>query len=344
MINDNNIGKYIKDKLEDYQQKPSPEVWNQLEKRIAGSSSGSGFNPNWWYAAGLVVVAAVAYVVVTINSIDDPSVPKNEKQELLVEQQQDKMPAPPDAKADGEIQESQPQAQPEKHKEQSHNLQIDVPPENDQSIRELEPNEPEALTPDPLYSSDKYVPEKMQIDNDTAEWRPANNEEIADTPEKSIVFSENQKVCTGEEVVLWASGGETYQWSNGSRDSAITLNPEQSSWYTVRVWNQKGEVLQHEFNVEVKECGMLYVPNAFTPNADGYNDIFKAYGTAIEDFRMQIMNKNGLMVFKSENLNQGWDGTYDNQPAPAGVYLYRIVYTGIEGETKTKTGTITLIR
>lgn len=348
MINDNNIGNYIKDKLEGYQQKPSPKVWNQLEKRIAGtpSGSGSGFNPYWWYAAGVVVVAAVAFWVVMINSGDDQLTPKQEEQELVVEQKQDQQTVPPDAQSAVEIEEPQPQARPEEFEpeEQAANLQIDVPPEYDQSISELEPIEPEVLSQDPLKSSEENLPEKIKIEDNTLSNPMAKEENGADKSDRPIVFSKDQEICTGEEVILWACGGDEYQWSNGSQDSAITINPEQSSWYTVRVWNQQDEVVRHEFNVKVKECGVLYVPNAFTPNADGYNDIFKAYGTAIEDFRMQIMNKNGLMVFECKNLNQGWDGTYDNQPAPAGVYLYRIVYTGIEGETKTKSGTITLIR
>jgi len=145
-------------------------------------------------------------------------------------------------------------------------------------------------------------------------------------------------------VTLWASGGEKYQWFNGSTDSSISLVPDPAVSYSVTVLDPQGREVNHEYKLKLKECGSLFVPNAFVPNGNGINDYFRAYGVGINEFRMQIMDRNGNVVFETTQINQGWNGEYQNRQAPTGVYLYHIVYTGVEGETKTKTGTLTLIR
>jgi len=89
----------------------------------------------------------------------------------------------------------------------------------------------------------------------------------------------------------------------------------------------------------------LMIPNAFSPNGDGNNDVFKILNftnqTLIE---FKVFNRWGTVVFKTENPKEGWDGKYKNTAQPMGVYGYaiRIVYP--EGIENTYKGTVTLIR
>jgi gliding motility-associated-like protein len=88
----------------------------------------------------------------------------------------------------------------------------------------------------------------------------------------------------------------------------------------------------------------LYIPNTFTPNNDGRNDFFLAYGNNVAKFRMRIYNQWGEFVFESQNLLRGWDGTYRGNMQPTGVYVYYVDVTFNSGVTKTFKGTVTLLR
>jgi len=88
----------------------------------------------------------------------------------------------------------------------------------------------------------------------------------------------------------------------------------------------------------------FFVPNSFTPNGDGLNDVFKAYGTGLLDFELIISNRWGEHVFSTKNIDEGWDGTVNSEPAPPDVYVYLINYTDNMGRTKVKAGVVSLIR
>lgn len=96
--------------------------------------------------------------------------------------------------------------------------------------------------------------------------------------------------------------------------------------------------------VELKFTPVLWVPNAFTPNNDGYNNQFVIVPGGIKEFEIEIFNRWGERVFASKNTAKSWDGTYKNQPCPDGVYMYKIRYTGGDNLIKIQKGNITLIR
>ena len=88
----------------------------------------------------------------------------------------------------------------------------------------------------------------------------------------------------------------------------------------------------------------LYVPNAFAPN--GVNKIFIPLNIFIdtEDYLFTIYNRWGWQVFNTTDLKAGWDGTYQGQPSPLGVYAYFIKYKNSEGRYIERQGTVTLLR
>ena len=88
----------------------------------------------------------------------------------------------------------------------------------------------------------------------------------------------------------------------------------------------------------------VYVPNAFTPNADNLNDGFGVKGIAINEFSMSIYNRWGEKIYQSNDINEKWMPTYLNQPIQAGTYMYLISYTDFENKSYRKAGTINLIR
>lgn len=88
----------------------------------------------------------------------------------------------------------------------------------------------------------------------------------------------------------------------------------------------------------------MFVPNAFTPNNDGRNDIFKVYGSSIRNVEMKIFDQWGRGIFETNNNSTGWDGTHKGKPQPAGVYMY-VIKIKLENEDSfIRKGTINLIR
>ncbi|WCT10241.1 gliding motility-associated C-terminal domain-containing protein [Mucilaginibacter jinjuensis] len=88
----------------------------------------------------------------------------------------------------------------------------------------------------------------------------------------------------------------------------------------------------------------VFVPNAFTPNGDGKNDILSVYSNAIQKLDMWVYDQWGEMQFHSNTQASGWDGTYKGKPQPVGVYVYYIEATMQDGQVVKKKGTINLIR
>ncbi|MFN7116091.1 MAG: gliding motility-associated C-terminal domain-containing protein [Saprospiraceae bacterium] len=92
----------------------------------------------------------------------------------------------------------------------------------------------------------------------------------------------------------------------------------------------------------------IYVPNAFSPNDDGVNDLFQAHvGCTVTAFDFRVFNRWGQMVYSTVNQEDGWDGTLKGEPMLSAVYVYvlQISYEQ-EGEVKSevKTGDVALIR
>jgi len=88
----------------------------------------------------------------------------------------------------------------------------------------------------------------------------------------------------------------------------------------------------------------VYIPNVFTPNNDGKNDIFLAYGTTIAAMNMNIYTQWGQLIYQVNSTTTGWDGTYKGVAQPNGVYVYVIEVELTDGTRVLKKGTVTLIR
>jgi gliding motility-associated-like protein len=89
---------------------------------------------------------------------------------------------------------------------------------------------------------------------------------------------------------------------------------------------------------------IIFIPNAFTPNNDPPNNLFKLSSDHDQIFEINIYNKWGQKVFNSKSLDDSWDGTYQDQYCPNGVYLYSVKLTNKSGEPYAYQGTVNLIR
>ena len=145
----------------------------------------------------------------------------------------------------------------------------------------------------------------------------------------------------------------SYMWDPaGTLDNPGISNPlatpEQTTIYTVKVTDFNGCTGTDTVQVTVRqpECDMpyIFIPNAFTPNGDGNNDVLYVRGVIIDEMQLLIYNRWGEKVFESNIQSSGWDGTFKNKELPPDVYGYYLFVRCENGDTLTKKGNITLLR
>lgn len=120
--------------------------------------------------------------------------------------------------------------------------------------------------------------------------------------------------------------------------------PQISTRYIVNGSTEWGCVAKDSIVIRIDEETQLGIPNAFAPG-NGPNGKFYVLreGNAILN-HFRIYNRWGNIVFETTNINEGWDGTYNDKPQPFGVYVYELEATTPNGQTIRKQGNVTLIR
>ena len=166
------------------------------------------------------------------------------------------------------------------------------------------------------------------------------------------VIAETTMINLGESTELTAFTGQpntTYSWSPPDGLSCTLCpnpiaTPSQSGWYYVTATNQNGCTSIDSIYIEVDVTTNIYVPNIFSPNEDGNNDIYLVRGKGIDLFHLSVYNRWGQLVFESNDIEQGWDGTKDGGVLNQGVFVYKLNVTFRDGDEFKQTGNITLIR
>jgi len=100
----------------------------------------------------------------------------------------------------------------------------------------------------------------------------------------------------------------------------------------------------HFFYIPPADPEQIELPDAFTPNADGLNDSFRAYTPAAQRYEMRIYNRWGELLFFSEDREVGWDGTYQGQQVPGGYYSCAVRMIDAAGRELEKEAIFLLIR
>lgn len=137
-----------------------------------------------------------------------------------------------------------------------------------------------------------------------------------------------------------------YEWQNKSTLPYFEVDDEAT--YSVKVWNEWGCTGTDTIILTRKCPTKVYAPTAFSPNKDGINDFFQLYGKDIITFDLTISDRWGNIVFKSNDIEMGWNGQVKGFDADPGVYVWMATIEGYRrnGKTfiETKSGTVALIR
>lgn len=140
--------------------------------------------------------------------------------------------------------------------------------------------------------------------------------------------------------------GSSALWSDGSTAQTLHITDTGKYWVKVSAGNC---VVSDTANIVSGPCECLAIlPNAFSPNGDGKNDLFRAIqetGCNFSAYSLDVYNRWGDRVFHTEDINEGWDGTYKGREAVADVYMYVVQYrSGVKAKKHSQKGDVTLIR
>lgn len=153
-----------------------------------------------------------------------------------------------------------------------------------------------------------------------------------------------------EYVDDYALSAVQYIWNDG--EEGLVRNFEQSGSYRLEMATRCGSVYSNAIHIEVETCSTsAFVPNAFSPNEDGVNDLFQPLFAAdfqVTSFTFSVFNRWGQLVFQSVDPTHAvWDGTLRGRTLPQGVYLWMLNYeftVGDGAERVFESGEVTLIR
>jgi gliding motility-associated-like protein len=188
-----------------------------------------------------------------------------------------------------------------------------------------------------------------------------NNNGCSGYAEKTVHVNESfavDRIPAGDTVIYLGEGvqltvnssvpGLTYTWSPARNISCTACNnpwvyPTENTAYTVTVSNGCFNSVD-TFNIELLKDFYLAAPTAFTPNGDSNNDLFRFESKNIESFDLKIFNRWGEIVFKTTDINQGWDGYVNGKPQNMDTYKYTVKARTVHGYEFTKGGEFLLLR
>ena len=193
--------------------------------------------------------------------------------------------------------------------------------------------------------------------------RAKDADSIVTTDSVTVVPLDNLTVFAGDDTSILAGqpftlhardldngGFNSYRWTPptgldnpNSPDPVATINQEQT--YTVTATTGSGCSATDAIKVVVLQHADIFVPNAFTPNGNGHNDVLRAWPVGMRDLEyFAVFNRFGQQVFLSHNAGEGWDGRIDGQPQPPGTYVWMVRGTDLNGKPVEHKGTVLLIR
>ncbi len=171
---------------------------------------------------------------------------------------------------------------------------------------------------------------------------------VNETPSISLTIEDD--ICFSKQgsIVAVVTGGAlpySYNWDNGESTPVITNLP--SGNYTLFVTDSIGCSSSTFSSVEDlnNNCDFhIFLPNIFSPNGDGHNDVFRVRGEGIKSVSLIVYSRWGEKVFESNTVETSWDGNYKGEPMNTAVFVYYLSATMVNDETIEKQGNVTLVR
>jgi gliding motility-associated-like protein len=156
-------------------------------------------------------------------------------------------------------------------------------------------------------------------------------------------------ILIGQSVTLYSNGNGKVVWNADPTLSCTNCpnpvaTPTETTRYTAVNSLETNCSVPDDFTVVVLKDALVLTPSGFTPNSDGLNDFFGPIGKVPEGYTMQIYNRDGNVIFKTNSLSNRWNGAYKGKLQQSGVYIYLISYKDLQNKPQMQKGTFVLIR
>lgn len=149
-------------------------------------------------------------------------------------------------------------------------------------------------------------------------------------------------ISTGSDS-CWMDFGDGYTTSNCNAGHTYSQYGE----YTITqiVWNQYGCPDTSFIHIEITPEFRFFIPNTFTPNGNGLNDVFMPAIMGVEQYHFMIFDRWGMLIFETYDIYTGWDGRFKGNACQEDVYVWKVDYFDVEhGESAAQIGHVNLIR
>jgi gliding motility-associated-like protein len=168
-------------------------------------------------------------------------------------------------------------------------------------------------------------------------------------PSPTVNIGNDTALCGTDEFTVQATsqGAVSYLWNDGDVNSFKQITSQGTYW--LEVISADGCVARDTLVIDGFGCEFyLFVPNVFTPNGDKRNETFFPLGYNVVSGNMQIWDRWGELLYETNDLTKGWDGTFKDKDCPIDAYVWVVNFSGYAEDgslqTKIKVGTVTLLR
>lgn len=163
------------------------------------------------------------------------------------------------------------------------------------------------------------------------------------TPQVTAYLPDDTIVCEGKFALLDAKNtGASYLWNTGETTQTIEVDSPGKYW--VEIQNRCSVAVDTANLIFISEDTGIYTTNVFTPNGDGINDTFVNYVINSPNYRMQIVNRWGKIVYETTDPFKHWNGLWKGEQAVTGVYFFWISSQDCRGKPLSIRGTVSLLR
>ena len=163
----------------------------------------------------------------------------------------------------------------------------------------------------------------------------------------SISIGKDTIICVRAPILLTPGGNfNSYIWENGLTDKLRYV--EETGKYTVTVKDESGCIGTASIEVKTdpnKLPNVIFIPNAFTPNGDGLNEVFPfEMPNTYTDYNLKIFTRWGEKIYDYAYTQKPWDGITQKQPDQLDAYIWVAYYKGCDGNQHVEKGTVTVVR
>ncbi len=153
----------------------------------------------------------------------------------------------------------------------------------------------------------------------------------------------SQDLCSGNVFKINVPGYKSYAWSTGASTRNIEIR--KAGNYVLNVTSFDNCVGTDTLTIREITCVPIGIPNAFSPNGDGRNDLFKPIiNSEIQDYQARIYNRAGQLIFQTKDYTAGWDGRFKGQQQSSGNYIYQVSFRNVDGKLFEYKGNVLLMR